>query len=606
LAYHDRGLLGWSQGSMSPRRWITAVGVFAAIALVAVGVSLVVRQQALTALEKSSGEQLGLLAAGLGSTIDRYMPIPDLIGESTVVQSLAENPLAADRVDAANRFLEAHARSLGGVDAYVLDAAGRTIATSNWRTPESFLGNDYHFRPYYRDAIAGGRGAYYGIGVTTAKPGYFLASCIRNGAVLAGVAVVKISLAPLEATWRAAGEQVVVVDGDGIVFLASDPAWRYRPLHPIDPATRDRLRGERRYFNEPLDPPLIGEGPRTIDPDLQFTGRVDGTSWSILLFRSSAMVWRQTLGAFALTLLGGLVLALAAALAGMHQARLRADRSARQQLEERVDQRTSELRLARDALEAQVAERSRIDGELHRARSQLAQANRLAAIGQTFAGLAHEINQPLIALKMALASCRLLVEQGRNREIGTTLDDMALTVDRVAELASALKQRAGQREHRRVRVELAAEAGRAIDLVRFRAADSGTTIELQARDPAVVIGDPVRLQQVAMNLVLNALDAVAGGARKMVRVSVDCVDGMAELRVADSGPGLSPEQQAHLFEPFFTTKGREGLGLGLAISHTTVGEHGGTFECTANEGGGAVFSVRIPMADPPSSQEAAE
>jgi two-component system C4-dicarboxylate transport sensor histidine kinase DctB len=592
---------------MSPRRWITAAGVFGAIALVAAGAFLVVQQRALTALEKSSQERLGLLAAGLRSSIDRYEPVPALIGESVAVRSLVENPAAADRVRAANVFLETAARSLGGVDAYVLDAAGLTIAASNWRSPESFLGNDYHFRPYYRDAItASCRGAYYGIGVTTGRAGYFLASCIRNGDALVGVAVVKISLAPLEATWHAAGEEVVVGDGDGIVFLAANPAWRYRPLHPIDPATRDRLRRERRYFNEPLDPPLFGDGPQAIHYDRQFRAPVDGTKWSILLFKSSAAVWWQAGSAFALTLLGGLVLALAATLAGMRRARLRADRTARRQLEQRVDERTSELRFARDALQEQIAERSRIDGELHRARSQLARANRLAAIGQTFAGLAHEINQPLAALRMALASCRVLAERGRTRDIGETVDGMAQTVDRMAELASALKQRAGQHEHRRVPVELAAETARAVDLVRFRAADSGTTIELQVRDPATVVGDPVRLQQVAMNLVLNALDAVAGGVRKMVLVSVDRVDGMAELRVADSGPGLTAEQQAHLFEPFFTTKGREGLGLGLAISNTTVAEHGGTFACTANEGGGAVFCVRIPLAEPPSSREAAE
>ncbi len=600
---------------MSARRWIIAVGVVALIAVAAAGTSYLVQRQAVDALETDAKKQLGLLVAGLRSTIDRYEPVPALIADSVAIRSLVAGRSAKDRIDAANRFLEPAAASLGGVDAYVLDPAGTAIAASNWRTPQSFIGNDYSFRPYYRDAVANGRGAYYGIGVTTRVPGYFLSGSIRDGETLTGVSVVKISLAPLESTWSKASEQVVVVDGDGIVFLASDATWRYRPLDPIPPSVRDRVRGERRYADESLDPPLAGAAPLG---DLRFAATVENTvsscstspgkacGWSIILFKSSASVWDQAITAFALTLLGGIVLALAATMLAMRRARVQGELLAKRELEVRVDERTSELRQARDALETQIAERSQIDGELHRARSQLARANRLAAIGQTFAGLAHEINQPLIALKMALASCRLLVEQGRTREIGATLDDMALTVDRVAELASALKQRAGEGARRRVRVELAAEAARAVDLVRFRAADSGTTIELEARDPAVVIGDPVRLQQVAMNLVLNALDAVAGGARKMVRVSVDCVDGMAELRVADSGPGLTPEQQAHLFEPFFTTKGREGLGLGLAISQTTVGEHGGTFECTTNEGGGAVFRVRIPMADPPSTREAAE
>src|SRR5207248_3298739 len=95
LAYHHRGLLEGSPAAMSPRRWITAIGVFGAIALVAAGVAVVVRQQAQTALEKSSQERLGLLAAGLRSTIDRYEPVPALIGESVVVRWLVESPAAA-------------------------------------------------------------------------------------------------------------------------------------------------------------------------------------------------------------------------------------------------------------------------------------------------------------------------------------------------------------------------------------------------------------------------------------------------------------------------------------------------------------------------------
>jgi two-component system C4-dicarboxylate transport sensor histidine kinase DctB len=306
-------------------------------------------------------------------------------------------------------------------------------------------------------------------------------------------------------------------------------------------------------------------------------------------------------------LLGGLVVTLISVVLHMRSARLRTERSAKRQLEERVEQRTNELRSAHDALEAEIEERSRIDGELHRARGQLAQANRLAAIGQAFAGLAHEINQPLTALKTALASSRLLAARGQTQELDETIDGMMQTVDRMAELSQDLKDLARRREHRRERVSLAAEAARVVNLVRFRATDSGTTIVMEERDRGIVIGDPVRLQQVAMNLVLNALDAVAGCEHRLVRVSVDRVDGMAELRVADSGAGISPEQRGRLFEPFFTTKAEgHGLGLGLAISNSTVREHGGTVTGTANEGGGAVFCVRIPLAEAPAGQAAAD
>jgi two-component system C4-dicarboxylate transport sensor histidine kinase DctB len=481
---------------------------------------------------------------------------------------------------------------------YVLNADGRTIAASNWAASDSFVGNDYSIRPYYRDAKATCRGAYYGIGITTRQPGYFRATCIRTEQGLAGIAVAKIDLRPFETTWQKAGQQVVVVDEDGIVFLASDPAWRYRPLHPLNQKRLQEIRDEQRYATEPLDPPLIGQNPKAINPDLLFTQPVAGTGWSIVLFASVASVQRQAVITFVLAMLSGLVIELVGMVIVMRGARLRAERNAKRELEARVDARTSELRLARDALEGEITQRSRVDGELHRARWQLAQANRLAAIGQAFAGLAHEINQPLTALKTALASSRILAARGQTQELGVTIDDMALTVDRMTQLASDLKNQARPRERRMERVSLAREVARAVGLLRFRAVDSGTTLTMEERDSCIVLGDPVRLQQIAMNLVLNALEAVAASERRIVQVTVGAIGTQAELRVADSGPGVSPEQHRHLFEAFFTTKADgDGLGLGLAISKTTVQEHGGTLACAPNEGGGAVFVARIPLAE---------
>jgi two-component system C4-dicarboxylate transport sensor histidine kinase DctB len=583
---------------MRRRYWVFATTILGVVVIAATGLSLLVREWALGDIEKSSQEALSLLSDGLHTAIDRYEPIPTLIGDSAEIRALVESPAEPSRIDAANRFLEAKARIVGAAYTYILDPAGRTIAASNWAAPDSFVGNDYSIRPYYRDAKATCRGTYYGIGVTTRQPGYFLASCIRTGETLAGISVVKIDLRPFETSWQKAGEQVMVLDRDGIVFLASDPAWRYRPLHPLDPNRLQEIKDEKRYTDETLDPPLIDENPKGIHPDLLFTRPVAGTSWSIVLLASAAPVRRQAIGAFVLALLSGLVIALVGMVVLMRGARLRAERSAKRELEQRVDERTSELRQARDALEAEIAQRVRVDGELHRARWQLAQANRLAAIGQAFAGLAHEINQPLTALKTTLASSRILAARGQTQELGATIDDMALTVDRMTQLASDLKDQARPRDRRKERVSLAHEVARAVGLLRFRAVDSGTTLTMEERDRCMVLGDPVRLQQIAMNLVLNALEAVAGSKRRVVHVTVGTVGNLAELRVTDSGPGVNPEQQRHLFEPFFTTKAEsDGLGLGLAISKTTVQEHGGTLTCAPNEDGGAVFVARIPLAE---------
>lgn len=587
---------------MTRRYWIIAAAIFGAIVVAAGFLGLIKYDSALKELDKSSQETLSLLSDNLHASIDRYAPIPALIGGLSPIRALAEDPADAGRVDAANRFLEATAGIGGAAYIYVLGPDGRTIAASNWSAPDSFVGNDYSFRPYYLDAKTTCHAAYYAIGVTTKQPGYFLASCIRIGDRLGGIVVVKIDPRPFETSWLKAAKQAVVIDQDGVVFLASDPSWRYRPLlHPLDPGKLQELNKEKRYFGEPLEPPLIGQGLQQANPDLMFTRSVSGTGWTIALFASVELARRQALDTFALAVLSGLVIELVGVIV-MRGARLRAERSAMRELESRVDERTSELRQARDALEAEISQRSRVDGELHRARFQLAQANRLAAIGQAFAGLAHEINQPLTAIKTALSSSRILAARGQTQELGVTIDDMALTVDRMAQLVSDLKNQARPRERRKERVSLAHEAARAVGLLRFRAVDSGTTLTMEERDTCLVLGDPVRLQQIAMNLVLNALDAVAASEHRVVRVTVAAVGNLAELRVADSGPGVSPEQYKHLFEAFFTTKAEgDGLGLGLAISMRTVQEHGGSLACAPNEGGGAVFVARIPLAE----QEAA-
>ena len=589
---------------MTRRYRIIAATIFGAIVLAAGFLGLIKYDRALKELDKSSQESLSLLSDGLHTSIDRYEPIPTLIGDSAAIRALVENPADPSGVDAANRFLEAKVGTVGAAYIYVLDADGRTIAASNWNKPNSFMGINYSFRPYYLDAKAKCRGAYYGIGVTTGEPGYWLASCIRTGERLVGIAVVKIDFLPFEKIWRKAGEQVVAVDEDGIAFLASDPTWRYRQLHPLDPKKLQAIRDERRYADEPLDQVLIGQDPKAVNPDLLFTRAVPETGWSIALFASVASARDQAVNTVVLALLSGLV----AELVGMvvivvRGARLRAEQNAKRELEARVDERTSELRQARDALETEITQRSRVDGELHRARGQLARANRLAAIGQAFAGLAHEINQPLTALKTALVSSRILAARGQTQELGVTIDDMALTVDRMAQLASDLKNQARPREPRMECVSLAHETARAVGLLRYRAVDSGTTLTMEERDTCIVLGDPVRLQLIAMNLVLNAIDAVAASQQRVVHVTVAAVGTLAELRVADSGLGVSPEQHGRLFEPFFTTKAEgDGLGLGLAISKSTVQEHGGSLTCAPNEGGGAVFVARIPLAE----QEAAE
>jgi two-component system C4-dicarboxylate transport sensor histidine kinase DctB len=277
---------------MTRRYWIVAATIFGVIVVAAGVLGLIMYDRALGDLDKSSQESLSLLSDGLHTSIDRYEPIPVLIGDSDPIRKLVDNPKDHSSVDAANRFLEAKVGTVGAAYIYVLDPDGRTIAASNWAAPDSFVGNDYSIRPYYRDAKATCRGAYYGIGVTTRQPGYFLASCIRTGDRLVGIAVVKIDLRPFETSWQKAGEQVIVLDEDGIAFLASDPAWRYRPLHPLDPKRLQEIIKE-----EPQSDPsgLAFHAPRGrngLEHRAFCIGRI-GVAPSCLRFRAGNARWAR-------------------------------------------------------------------------------------------------------------------------------------------------------------------------------------------------------------------------------------------------------------------------------------------------------------------------
>src|SRR5262249_9172806 len=157
--------------------------------------------------------------------------------------------------------------------------------------PKSFVGNDYSMRPYFGDALTGCRGKYYGVGVTTRKPGYYLSTCIRKGADVIGVAVVKINFSSLENTWKEGGEVVALVDHAGMMFLSSVDDWSFRPLYPISEANRERIKEEQQYEVASLDrAPLISNARAVPGADLYLS--VQGKSMLVRMLDMPDEQWR--------------------------------------------------------------------------------------------------------------------------------------------------------------------------------------------------------------------------------------------------------------------------------------------------------------------------
>ena len=578
----------------------------------------------LAELQLTGRHRLDLYATSLEREIDKYAYFPTTLGlERDVLQLLAHpTPALGAQV---NHYLEQLNERAGTLSIYVLDQQGKVQASSNWRRPDSYLGEDLSFRPYFRQAQESGNGRIFGIGTTRGEPGYYLASALSDGPRAVGVAVVKVGLLQLEQSWATAEAPALVADENGVVILASVPDWKFTTLKPLDEATRSAFDRTQQFNRRALDPLGLVElaelehGARLVrlpkrGPEMvsmfPVTGRflaqtqpLPGTPWTITVFSHEQQV-RQT--AFDRAALTGLVTAFVCILALMLNERRRhlkdrlaareALQRAHDELELKVAERTTDLSTANARLQAEVAERIRAERTLRAAQDELVQAGKLAVIGQLSTGIAHELNQPLAALRTLSGNARKFLARGDQPMVDNNLERIAALVDRMGGLTGQLKSFARKSSGLPQAVVLRRVVDNALFLhePRIRRAGVTTRIELVPQELQAWC-DANRLEQVLVNLAGNALDAMEGRPDPALLISASRVGERILIQVRDNGPGLDEGAQSHLFEPFFTTKddGR-GLGLGLAISAGIVADFGGSLSGDNQPQGGAVFTLDLP------------
>ncbi len=561
---------------------------------------------------------LRLAVAGLRGALQRYEPLPALIAGKADIKLMLTNPGNTDLVDEVNRQLKTIASEVGASDVYVLDRTGLTLAASNFDTDISFVNRNFSYRPYFSAARDGGLGRYFALGTTSLVRGYYFAAPVRFGSSIPGVVTVKINVDDFEAAWRGGESEIIVTDEHGTIFMSSRKDWHFRSLGPLPPETLVAIKVSRQYPIEKLGPLSISS--RTLGSDdrglLSITsqnGREEFVSrrmdmpeagWTVHILTPTAGATTQTYVVF---LTAGLLVLLAGTLAAyLLQRRSRlveriaAQREARAQLERRVDERTADLNEANEKLVLEVEERTAAERQLRKTQADLVQAAKLAALGQMSAALSHEFNQPLAAVKSYADNAGAYLDRDRRddaRENITRISDLA---DQMAAISKHLRNFARKPQEKPGAVPVATVVNDAIEIMagKLKSRTATVSVDIPTEELWVTAGQ-IRLQQVLVNLISNALDAMSGATTApLVEIAAHQSGDRVEIRIRDHGPGLSKDVLDQIFDPFFTTKGTsKGLGLGLSISYNIVKDFGGNLSAVNHEDGGAVFIIDLPAAD---------
>jgi two-component system, NtrC family, C4-dicarboxylate transport sensor histidine kinase DctB len=277
-------------------------------------------------------------------------------------------------------------------------------------------------------------------------------------------------------------------------------------------------------------------------------------------------------------------------------------------LEQRVAERTAELAAANRLLSAEVHERTRAEQDLRRTQDGLAHAAKMASLGQALAGVAHEINQSLAALTTYIAGARVLLDRSDKLTAIANLDLVSSIVARMGALTQHLKSFARKDTASRQATDLGAAVRYALTLVDYRIREQEVQLRVRMPDsPVYVLGNAVRLEQVVVNLVSNALDAMRERPQRHLSIELERCRRGALLKVADTGKGIAPEHLHCVFDPFYTTKDvGQGLGLGLSISYGIIRDMGGEILVDSELDQGTSFSISLPLAALPVPHAAAD
>lgn len=598
---------------MTPKRRITAFALIAVCAIAAFIQAYVWANGFYQKRAQGAGQTtLVLVAEAVDQAVGRFQPIPGLIaGDPALRQMLSQN-VESGFVPFMNEKLRQIAISVDASEIYVMDRTGLTVAASNYRDKDSFVGRNFSFRPYFIQSLAGKTAFFHALGTTSGERGFFFSAPILNGIEVLGVLAVKITVGELEQDWAGIGHDILIADGNGIVFLTSLEEYRFRALAPLGDAVRARLVDTQQFPLERvqgLDVSANVIGPQSVQVSIRAPGAelrylaasmpLELAGWHAIVFTPLGPVQAQVLRTMTLGALAFIAFVLAGLVVAQRRAnvlqRIRLETEQRALLEDKVRERTADLDAANASLREEVAERRSAEDRLRKSQKDLVQAGKLAALGQMSAAISHEINQPLAAIKSYADNATEFLSRNRIDDAAGNVRNISRMSDRMAAISRHLRTFARQPGETLAAINVPEVIAETIGLVGPQARASNAEIRFEPVAAEIwALGGKLRLQQVLVNIVNNGLEAMEEAKAPVIEIEVQQVDDAVQVLLRDHGPGLLQDSMDRVFDAFYTTKDAGvGMGLGMSISHNIISDFGGTLVAANHPEGGAVFTVTL-------------
>ena len=552
-----------------------------AIFMLAVG-TVYITNQLLTARFTQSTLQraqlrLALYSGNMVSELQRNSIVPRLLAsDAELIGALNSN----DYQRTSQRLLS-FVDEIGAAAILLLDSDGLVVAA----TDRNRLGETQRNLPHFREAARASQTVFTTHKHDTGVYDFAYSRKILSNNKPLGVIVVEVDLRKFQSAWAGISDAVIVAAAGGQILLATENSWVGLPEQEAlalrsAPSAIDRAIQATQDWTV-LSADAYMQGKAVMRQEL----RVPFRGWNMVLFTTYGGIRQRVNTVLALEIMG---FSIFLALAFYQLSRQTLTRALFFQ-QESVDLRQLNIRLQRE-----ISERKKVEKNLEVAEQTLAQSSKLAALGEMSAAVSHELNQPLAAMKTYLAGAKLLLQRKRLEEALSSFQRIDDLIGRMSAITRQLKSYARKGGEELVPVDVRMAVNGALEIMEPQLKSRQISLsKTMPSAPVMILGDQLRLEQVVVNLLRNALDAIS--AVPTPEIELLLLGGeTASLTVRDNGEGISDLDD--LFEPFFTTKKPgDGVGLGLAISSGIITDLGGRLVARNSETAGAVFEVTLPI-----------